>query len=171
VNESAPFFDLARSFVSMGLRASIFACRAAQYRTRLHGACAPQTLRSAQGRRQPDGAGGLAAYCPALRDRSRGQIDEHRGTQATASGKKPTRTDSPARQADRNPRAYRQRLRQSAGLCHQTLAALIRYADSGHLSIENNPVENSIRPIAIGKKNWLFSGSEQGNQRAAAIQT
>ncbi|WNV03396.1 IS66 family transposase [Candidatus Methylospira mobilis] len=49
--------------------------------------------------------------------------------------------------------------------------ALIRYADSGHLPIDNNPVENSIRPIAIGKKNWLFAGSERGGQRAAAIQT
>jgi hypothetical protein len=28
------------------------------------------------------------------------------------------------------------------------------------LPIDNNPVENSIRPIAVGKKNWLFAGSE-----------
>ena len=50
-------------------------------------------------------------------------------------------------------------------------AALIRYAESGHLPIDNNPVENSIRPIAIGKKNWLFAGSERAGRRAAAIQT
>jgi hypothetical protein len=31
--------------------------------------------------------------------------------------------------------------------------ALIRYADSGDLPIDNNPLENAIRPIAIGKKN------------------
>jgi transposase len=49
--------------------------------------------------------------------------------------------------------------------------ALLRYADSGHLPINNSPVENTIRPIAIGKKNWLFAGSERGGQRAAAIQT
>ncbi|MBK6757823.1 MAG: transposase domain-containing protein [Moraxellaceae bacterium] len=35
----------------------------------------------------------------------------------------------------------------------------------------NNPVENSIRPIAVGKKNWLFAGSERAGQRAAAIQS
>ncbi len=35
----------------------------------------------------------------------------------------------------------------------------------------NNPVENTIRPIAIGKKNWLFAGSERAGRRAAAIQT
>ncbi|MDO9423615.1 MAG: IS66 family transposase, partial [Methylobacter sp.] len=49
--------------------------------------------------------------------------------------------------------------------------ALSRYADSGHLPIDNNPVENCIRPIALGKKNWLFVGSERAGRRAAAIQT
>ena len=39
------------------------------------------------------------------------------------------------------------------------------------LPIDNNPVENAIRPIAIGKKNWLFAGSEAAGQRAAAIQS
>ncbi len=50
-------------------------------------------------------------------------------------------------------------------------ASLIRYAQTGHLPIDNNPVENVIRPIAIGKKNWLFTGSERAGKRAAAIQT
>lgn len=49
--------------------------------------------------------------------------------------------------------------------------ALCRYAASGHLPIDNNPVENVIRPIALGKKNWLFTGSERAGQRAAVIQT
>jgi hypothetical protein len=49
--------------------------------------------------------------------------------------------------------------------------ALIRYAETGHLPIDNNPVENTIRLIALGKKNWLFTGSERAGQRAAAIQT
>ena len=39
----------------------------------------------------------------------------------------------------------------------------------GHLPIDNNPVENVIRPIALGKKNWLFTGSERAGQRAAVI--
>jgi transposase len=50
-------------------------------------------------------------------------------------------------------------------------AALTRYAETGDLPIDNNPVENAIRPIALGKKNWLFAGSERAGQRAAAIQT
>ncbi|SHN45033.1 Transposase [Duganella sacchari] len=49
--------------------------------------------------------------------------------------------------------------------------ALVRYAESGALPIDNNAVENAIRPIAIGKKNWLFAGSERAGRRAAAIQT
>ena len=49
--------------------------------------------------------------------------------------------------------------------------ALTRYAHSGHLPIDNNPVENSIRPIAIGKKNWLFVGSERAGKRASVIQS
>ena len=49
--------------------------------------------------------------------------------------------------------------------------ALSRYATAGNLPIDNNPVENTIRPIALGKKNWLFTGSERAGKRAAAIQS
>lgn len=49
--------------------------------------------------------------------------------------------------------------------------ALSRYAQSGDMPIDNNPIENAIRPIAVGKKNWLFAGSERAGKRAAAIQS
>jgi hypothetical protein len=49
--------------------------------------------------------------------------------------------------------------------------ALARYATAGHLPIDNNRIEHGIRPIAIGKKNWLYAGSELAGQRAAAIQS
>ena len=48
---------------------------------------------------------------------------------------------------------------------------MIRYADSGNLPIDNNVCENNIRPIALGKKNWLFTGSARAGTRAAAIQS
>jgi transposase len=48
--------------------------------------------------------------------------------------------------------------------------ALCRYATDGALPIDNNAVENAIRPVCLGKKNWLFVGSERAGQRAAAIQ-
>ena len=49
--------------------------------------------------------------------------------------------------------------------------ALTRYAHTGNLPIDNNPVEQTIRPVAIGKKNWLFTGSERAGKRAAVIQS
>ena len=49
--------------------------------------------------------------------------------------------------------------------------ALSRYASDGALPIDNNPVENAIRPVCLGKKNWLFVGSERAGKRAAAIQS
>ena len=45
--------------------------------------------------------------------------------------------------------------------------ALARYVDDGRINIDTNPVENCIRGIAVGKKNWLFCGSEGGGHRAA----
>jgi transposase len=44
---------------------------------------------------------------------------------------------------------------------------LIAYLHDGSLEIDNNLAENAIRPIAIGRKNYLFAGSERGAQRAA----
>ncbi|MEO5647090.1 MAG: IS66 family transposase [Chitinophagaceae bacterium] len=41
------------------------------------------------------------------------------------------------------------------------------YATSSFLNIDNNPVENSLRPIAVGRKNYLFAGSHAAAQRAA----
>ena len=47
--------------------------------------------------------------------------------------------------------------------------ALARYLDDGRYPIDNNAVENAIRPIAVGRKNWLFAGSQSAGVRAAAI--
>ena len=46
---------------------------------------------------------------------------------------------------------------------------LTRYLEDGRLEIDNNRCENVIRPVAIGKKNWLFAGSPEGAKRAATI--
>jgi transposase len=48
-------------------------------------------------------------------------------------------------------------------------AALTRFLDDGNLPIDNNWVENQIRPIAIGRNNWLFAGSLRAGKRAAAV--
>ncbi len=47
--------------------------------------------------------------------------------------------------------------------------ALIRYRDDGHLEIDNNAAERALRAVALGRKNYLFAGSDAGGERAAAI--
>lgn len=49
--------------------------------------------------------------------------------------------------------------------------AMTRFATDGQLEIDNNIAERSVRPIALGKKNWMFAGSDNGGERAAAIYT
>jgi transposase len=49
--------------------------------------------------------------------------------------------------------------------------ALTRYLDDGRLEISNNAAENAIRPVALGRKNWLFAGSDSGGERAALFYT
>src|SRR6476620_10827849 len=47
--------------------------------------------------------------------------------------------------------------------------AVTRYCDDGHLEIDNNAAERSLRAVVLGRKNYLFAGSDAGGQRAAAI--
>ncbi len=49
--------------------------------------------------------------------------------------------------------------------------ALTRYLDDGQLPIDNNRIEQQIRPIAVGRNNWLFAGSLRAGKRAAAVMT
>ena len=45
--------------------------------------------------------------------------------------------------------------------------ALCRYIEDGRLKPDNNTAENAMRPITLGRKNWLFVGSERGGRAAA----
>ena len=45
------------------------------------------------------------------------------------------------------------------------------YLDDGRIEIDNNPVENAIRPTALGKKNWLFIGEAEAGERSAILNT
>ena len=49
--------------------------------------------------------------------------------------------------------------------------ALLRFAEDGRLEIDNNEVENAIRPTALGKKNWLFIGAADAGERGAILYT
>ena len=50
---------------------------------------------------------------------------------------------------------------------HKNWKKLIGYTLDGRLNIDNNPVENAIRPFAIGRKNWMFSDSQSGAKASA----
>jgi transposase len=47
--------------------------------------------------------------------------------------------------------------------------ALNRYVSDGRIEIDNNAAERSLRAVALGRKNFLFSGSDAGGERAAAF--
>ena len=48
---------------------------------------------------------------------------------------------------------------------------LTRYLESGILEIDNNRTERAIRPLAIGRKNWVLAGSDEGARRSAILYT
>ena len=94
----------------------------------------------------------------------------------------------PLRQAERQARAgpllealhhwlqenLRQVSRKSAlasaiGYTLKLWPALTRYRDNGQIEIDNNPAERALRAVALGRKNYLFAGSDDGGERAAAI--
>jgi len=47
--------------------------------------------------------------------------------------------------------------------------SLTRFLDDGDVPIDNNAAENAVRPLVLGRKNWLFVGSQQAGERAAVI--
>lgn len=50
-------------------------------------------------------------------------------------------------------------------------AALTTYVDDGRLELSNNAAENAVRPVTLGRKNWLFAGSDAGGERTAIMLT
>jgi hypothetical protein len=58
---------------------------------------------------------------------------------------------------------------QAATYTRNQWAALQRYLEDGDLSIDNNVSERCVKPVAIGRKNWLFVGSKQAGARAARL--
>lgn len=49
--------------------------------------------------------------------------------------------------------------------------ALVRFTEQGFLNIDNNAAERALRAVAIGRKNWLFAGSDAGGKTAAVLYT
>lgn len=90
------------------------------------------------------------------------------------------------RQAHSRPKVEAFKLWAEDNLCHISgkgdLAAAFRYAlnrwssfclflDDGRVAIDNNPAERAMRPIGIGRKNWLFAGNDAGDETLAKAMT
>lgn len=81
--------------------------------------------------------------------------------------------------SERVPRlAHRATAPSARGLGHRARnyslkrwASLVRYVDDPLVPNDNNHIEGLIRPVAIGRNNWLFAGSLRAGQRSAAIMT
>lgn len=50
-------------------------------------------------------------------------------------------------------------------------AALTRYTDDGALAIDNNAAERALRAVVVGRRNWLFAGSDRGGETVAVLYT
>ncbi len=50
-------------------------------------------------------------------------------------------------------------------------AAFTRFLDDGRICLTNNAAERALRGIALGRKAWLFAGSDRGGERAALMYT
>ena len=48
-------------------------------------------------------------------------------------------------------------------------SALLRFSEDGRVEMDNNAAERALRAVALGRKNYLFAGSDVGGERAAAI--
>ena len=51
----------------------------------------------------------------------------------------------------------------------EQLPRLEAYLSDGRIQIDNNLIENAIRPLALGRKNYLFAGAHSGAERAAIV--
>lgn len=60
-------------------------------------------------------------------------------------------------------------LAKAIGYASTRWTALTRYLDDGRIEMDNNAAERAIRGVALGRKNWLFAGSNAGGERAAAV--
>jgi len=48
-------------------------------------------------------------------------------------------------------------------------SALLRYCENGRIEMDNNAAERALRAVALGRKNYLFAGSDGGGERAATF--
>jgi transposase len=58
---------------------------------------------------------------------------------------------------------------EAIGYARNRWAALVSYLEDGRIEVDNNRAERALRQVVIGRKNWIFAGSDEGGRRAAII--
>ena len=148
------------------------AVRARGDRGRLPGARPAQVPRAVGQPQQHGGRAGAEVLRRAVRDRARGARPAMPRSDGGSGRTGPSRWPMPCTSGCI---AQRQKVPDGSATAKamdyslKRWAALTRYLDDGRLPVDNNWVENQIRPIAIGRNNWLFAGSLRAGQRAAAV--
>ena len=121
-----------------------------------------------------DRAGGGQAHRRAVRDRAWHQWPERRRAAASAARTKRASSDGPGSLVARCSVA---RLSRSASVAEPIDYMLkrwdrfARFIDDGRICLTNNAAERALRGFALGRKSWLFAGSERGADRAAVMAT
>lgn len=107
----------------------------------------------------------------ALEERARDeQLDAEQVRELRQSESQPILKVIPALLDDLGPSALpKSDLGRAIGYANNQWDALGRFVDDGALAIDNNKAERGMRDVAIGRKNWLFTGSPEGGARAALL--
>ncbi len=72
-------------------------------------------------------------------------------------------------EASRSPVLPKSPMGEAIQYCLGNWKALCEYVNDGDLAIDNNAAENALRPIVLGRKNWLFAGSDNGGRTGAVL--
>ena len=94
--------------------------------------------------------------------------DERRAVRAERSAPTPS-AFKPWLIARRDELSRKSDLAKAIGYALSRWTELTRFLEDGRLAIDNNAAGRSIRPLALGRKNYLFAGSDSGGKRGAAI--
>ena len=138
------------------------------------GPCAAQVLRPRAARQGADRHRGGRAHRCAVRHRARDQRAHARTAPRGARRAQPAarrRTGEPGCASNAPESQAKARSAKAIAYSLTRWVALTRFLDDGRICMSNNAAERQIRPIAIGRKNWTFAGSDEGGRRAAAIYT
>ena len=109
--------------------------------------------------------------------RARAQREEERArrraARSAASGERAADPEENTRLSagDRDTALPKSPLGDAIGYALRQWNALTRYTDDGSLEIDNNGAENALRPLCLGRKNWLNFGSEAAAHRAMVLLT